>query len=1038
MRPLNISPSQAKDYYYESDPCFPVNGDSTYPQSQWHGEVSKTFEIHGQQIKQRDFVNIISGNDLKGKQIIFTGKDNEGNDHHRAAIDIPFSAPKSVSICALHMGDKKLIGAHQQAIKDTIKYIEENYIYVRYTTDKTRPGQTDNGLFATFMHSTSRSNDPQLHSHTLLMNMSLSPYVNDWRATWNDKIFEDQKHITMVYQNVLASNVKNLGYEIEKRPNGFWEIAGIKQAWIDQFSKRKKEIDEKEQEIKGRLNSDNDSVLRNVAVLDSRDDKDSQITENELKELWENQVSKTTIKESIDKSKNQNIQKETLSPEEYLRIAYTSINENESTFKRFNPIDTAISLSVGEYTSEKFEKAFIHMVESGEIVKLSQVENERGLIVETFTSNAILQAESDIIKQFGEGLFSSVSYLEPAIIKKYIESKYRYFTKDQKEALIEILSSHDQFIIIQGDAGTGKTTLLKSIKEINDKHHLNIKIRGLGYTGKSADELEKKSGIKSKTISSFLMKPDDEQCLYIVDESSMVGSFQMLELMNQAKKTGSKIVFIGDGKQLQAISAGKMFKVLTSDYMKSVMMEEAIRQKTDYMKDTVKFIKDYQNGNDHSGIDKAFEILKTNNRILEIKDRESRINTVIKDYLSEDDHINNLIVTPKNDDRKLINDRIIAQAQNNGRSKAMKLETEIRIPISVMGEKRLHAVSYKKDQHAFITSKNIQTCIRSGENVSILSVDNRSITFDYKGINHKVKIKDVNSYFNSFKKMDSDHVEELSNTSHVYLKTLNQEGVFKIDTVDIQNNTISLKRGDQQLNFDLNLKGRGFELFKHYEISDQTSQETINQSIFVSGQNISLSKKLSSGKEIIIKGTDEIYNTIDVEHGGSIYTLDLKTVGDMISVYETEIREFAEGDKIVFLKNDQRQELQNGLTAIIDDIDHQGNIRAKVDEDRYVYFKASKYQYFDHGYAVTVHKSQGQDTDKVYIVSDSEYKGLNNTEGFYVGVSRGKQDAFLYVDNASMFKDQVKLAQNKTSTLDHIKLEKPKQKIDIGKGKQYE
>ena len=113
MRPLNISGSQAKDYYYAKDPAFSKNGDGL--NSCWHGDAARTLGLSGK-IKKQDFLNIISGNDLAANNIIKDGVNNE----HRAAVDIPFSAPKSVSVIALHVGDDRLTAAHEKAVAKTL------------------------------------------------------------------------------------------------------------------------------------------------------------------------------------------------------------------------------------------------------------------------------------------------------------------------------------------------------------------------------------------------------------------------------------------------------------------------------------------------------------------------------------------------------------------------------------------------------------------------------------------------------------------------------------------------------------------------------------------------------------------------------------------------------------------------------------------------------------------------------------------------------------------------------------------------------
>lgn len=1031
MRPLNISSSQAKDYYYEVDPFFSYmkSGDQkeVYYQSQWHGNVSSMFGIQNKEVKKEDFANVVSGNDLSGSKIIPDGKDNEGKPLHRAAVDIPFSAPKSVSLCALHVGDHQVVDAHNKAVKETIKYIEDNYIYVRYTTDKTRPGQNPNGLFATFNHSTSRSNDPQLHTHTLIMNMSFSNYVKDWRATWNDKIFDDQKHLNMVYQNALAKNVKDLGYEVEKRPNGFWEIAGVKQEWIDTFSKRKKEIDEKEDELKSKVVSGNDTVLRNIAVLETRNDKNTIITKDELKELWESQVSKNKIKETIENVKTENREKVKLSPDEYLRIAYKTINENESTFKKYDVIDTAISLSIGDFSPEQFEKNFDKMVSQNELIRISFEENSRGLITEVFTSFIILETEKEIVNEFNNGLYNSIPLHKKEVVEKYIENHYSHFTSGQKNALVQSLTTHDQYMIIQGDAGTGKTSLMKAMKEIVDKDHLNIDIKGLGFTGKAADELEKKSGIQSQTISSFLHKKGgdevEKKALYIVDESSMVGSVQMLDIIKRAKETDSRIIFVGDGKQLQAISAGKTFKVLAENN-KAVLMEEAIRQKTGYMIDTVKHIKNFQTGKDTDGIEKAFDTLQLNGRVFEIKDQKDRIKHVIKDYLYEKEFERNIIVTPKNDDRKKINAHVVEVIAKEAKEKRPSIETEIRLPVSLVGETKLHANSYTIGHKAFTSNKGIHTCLDAGSLLDVKQLESDKVTLIYKDKEYVLDAGKASKDISVFKRVGWEKTKDpgfFKPQEYYYVKTDKEDGVFQVLHIDQDKRSIALSQNKKELTLSFD-QIEASSIFKSAGKLNEINNDELNKCVFVAEQNIETGLGLSLGQEMTITSKNSITNTVDVEYKGETLTLDLSENGHMLSVYEAEKRVFSEGEKIVFLKNDSKLEIQNGLTAIIESIDKFGNIKA-VNDDRAVYFNVNTYQYVDYGYAVTVHKSQGQDAQKVYIVSDTEYKGLNNTEIFNVGVTRGQHDAYLYVDDVKTFKQQVKGEQNKTSTLDYLKFD---------------
>jgi ATP-dependent exoDNAse (exonuclease V) alpha subunit len=105
----------------------------------------------------------------------------------------------------------------------------------------------------------------------------------------------------------------------------------------------------------------------------------------------------------------------------------------------------------------------------------------------------------------------------------------------------------------------------------------------------------------------------------------MVGSMQMKAVMDRAIKHDARVVFIGDGKQLQAISAGRLFKDLQRrSHVEVVKMEEALRQKTDYMKAAVLQVKQYQERINSTGIDDAFKILESQNLVKQIAARGRR------------------------------------------------------------------------------------------------------------------------------------------------------------------------------------------------------------------------------------------------------------------------------------------------------------------------------------------------------------------------------------------------------------------------------
>ena len=119
-----------------------------------------------------------------------------GNEfQHRPGVDLTLSAPKSVSILAEIGQDKRLEEAHKKAVQETLKYIEQEYAQARITQkQQTVYQKTGNLVVAQFLHDLSRLEDPQLHTHNVVMNRRwsrFSRFVRFWRGinrlSFNDR-----------------------------------------------------------------------------------------------------------------------------------------------------------------------------------------------------------------------------------------------------------------------------------------------------------------------------------------------------------------------------------------------------------------------------------------------------------------------------------------------------------------------------------------------------------------------------------------------------------------------------------------------------------------------------------------------------------------------------------------------------------------------------------------------------------------------------------------------------------------------------------
>ena len=104
-------------------------------------------------------------------------------------------------------------------------------------------------------------------------------------------------------------------------------------------------------------------------------------------------------------------------------------------------------------------------------------------------------------------------------------------------------------------------------------------------------------------------------------------------------------------------------------------------------------------------------------------------------------------------------------------------------------------------------------------------------------------------------------------------------------------------------------------------------------------------------------------------------------------------RSFAKGDRLVFSKNDRELAVRNGQTGVVQSTGRNAVV-VKLDggDAREVEIKISRYGHFDHGYAVTVHKAQGETVDRCLVLASQHF----DSNLSYVAMSRHKEDVRLF------------------------------------------
>ena len=158
-------------------------------------------------------------------------------------------------------------------------------------------------------------------------------------------------------------------------------------------------------------------------------------------------------------------------------------------------------------------------------------------------------------------------------ISEYEKINNITFNDDQKEAIKGAIENN--FFIITGGPGTGKTTIIKAIvmilKDILDLSHEDIAL--LAPTGRASKRMAESVGAPAYTIHKYLKWNKETESflideynksnekIVIVDESSMIDIFLFSSLL-KGLKLNVKLILVGDANQLPSIGPGDLLNDL--------------------------------------------------------------------------------------------------------------------------------------------------------------------------------------------------------------------------------------------------------------------------------------------------------------------------------------------------------------------------------------------------------------------------------------------------------------------------------------------
>jgi conjugative relaxase-like TrwC/TraI family protein len=642
-----------------------------------------------------------------------------------AAFDVTASMPKSASIIA-ELGTEQdradMFAAHQVGVDAVRKIIEAEYAgYQTREADGTRGHRhTGKALFSEWLHASNRNGEMLTHTHLVVHNITIDA-DGKMRSFDARELFKNEYYLGQIYRNTAAAELQNRDYSltITDREQGFYELSAVPRLMIDHYSSRGAEIEAERDRMREELGRELTKEEHDLCKTATRATK-QRVDKNELAASWQESAQQFKIGEL----KVQGEQQRLTTAEEAVNIAASAMVEKEAIVKKEELYRAALKLGLGSgITLEQIDAA------ARANFNIIYLDGNR------VTTREMSEIESAIIRDisFSRGKHEAILTVEDAEVKIAVASKDREavtghaLTDGQTASGAAILSNTDSIMIVQGDAGVGKTTMLAEVNTIAIQQGRSI--FGAAYTGAAAAGIEAASGIQSQTLHSMLLqKPElPENSIIVVDEASMLGSRQLRELQLYAAESKSKIVLIGDSKQLKGMSGGDMFNRLQEQprIAQTAIMSESIRAKTSEMKELYQLIKDKQ-------FESAVGTMAGRNELVE-SERGDAVSSIAAQYDEK-----TLVIADLNKDRTALNFAIRDKLGFTGGT-----SVEVQSNITPSGVSRHFAQNYEVD--SIVTAQKPIPGMKPGQRGNIVKVDQvrNTITIETEKFENGKQLKNI-------------------------------------------------------------------------------------------------------------------------------------------------------------------------------------------------------------------------------------------------------------------------------------------------------
>jgi Ti-type conjugative transfer relaxase TraA len=258
--------------------------------------------------------------------------------------------------------------------------------------------------------------------------------------------------------------------------------------------------------------------------------------------------------------------------EQLAPVVLDDLTKNRATFTRYD-----IQRALEPHIENKLDREGLagSILEHPDVIRLDAGKGRAA----RYTTASVLESEGHALR-VADALADHDWHGVPT---RLAAEKLHGLSGEKADALRHILGP-EGLAILDGQAGTGKSTVLAAGKEIYEAD--GCRVIGLAHTNLVVQDL-KGRGFDARTIDSELYSLANgrtqwtARTVVMVDEAAMVDTRRLGMIFAHAQESGAKVVLAGDDRQLSSIERGGLFEVLKARYGAAELIDVRRQNATD-------------------------------------------------------------------------------------------------------------------------------------------------------------------------------------------------------------------------------------------------------------------------------------------------------------------------------------------------------------------------------------------------------------------------------------------------------------------------